>query len=279
MKRIILLVVLVVSSMLLSCAARGPATLHTAAARGDTPQVRAYLQSGSPLEGRDAAGWTPIMHAAGSGNIETVRALIAQGANVNATDPQGNTTIYYALEYAWSVDTAKLLKDNGARLTIADKSGGTPLHYLAKNCPESNPAGPNIIAYLVESDVNPSAVDNAGATAFFLAMENNCMEMVGVLRKRGVMETFKGIGAFQEALRKPSFYAPTAGEYVVSAYRAPLYELAIADCNHMLTGNKTGLLFALGPFGWAASTAMDQVRISKNFDKCMKVMGFECTTK
>jgi hypothetical protein len=273
------LIILLMAYGLMSCTAyNAQYPLHAAASKGNTPQVQAMIKSGSPLEGRDAAGWTPLMHAAWSGNIETVQALLAQGANVNASDPQGNTAIYNAIGYSYSGDIAKLLKDNGAKLNIRNKAGETLLHYLAQACPSSDTPGTNIIGYLLlDSNIDPSAVNNAGATAYSLAMENYCMDMVGELRRRGVMETFKGAGAFNEALRKPSFYTPPAGEYVVTADRKPLYELAVADCNHMLTGYKTVFLFALGPIGWGASVAMDQVRISRNFDKCMKVMGFNCT--
>lgn len=280
MKGIMILAGLVISSMLISCAARGPATLHTAAAGGDTPKVISLIQSGAPLEARDKAGWTPLMHAAFYGNTDAVRELITRGANVHASDQHGNMAIHHAVGYYCSADIVDLLVSHGAKVNTPNKLGDTPLHNVAMYCSQTGGVDTiHLVNLMLDNGADPKVSNQAGKSAYALAMEYYCTDMVGVLREKGIMETFKGAGAFSEALRKPSFYTPSAGEYVVAADRRARYELAVADCNHMLTGYKTGLLFALGPVGWGASAVMDQVRISRNFDKCMKVMGFDCAKK
>ena len=51
------------------------ANIWSAADKGDTAQVKAVLEQGRDVNGRNCLGCTPLLYACGSGHIETVRIL------------------------------------------------------------------------------------------------------------------------------------------------------------------------------------------------------------
>ena len=48
------------------------ANIWSAADKGDTAQVKAVLEQGRDVNGRNCLGCTPLLYACGSGHIETV---------------------------------------------------------------------------------------------------------------------------------------------------------------------------------------------------------------
>jgi hypothetical protein len=148
------------------------------------------------------------------------------------------------------------------------------LHYLASDCCSYDNETAAIMEYLLEKGCDLNAVNKRGKTAYAVAIEYKNMQMVAALRRKGVMEKFQDpAGAMHGALRRPSFYTPPAGFYAVPADRQIYFELAIEDCNHYTVPYKKGWLF--GPIVYGAELAIDKDRGTENFDRCMKIMGFE----
>ncbi|MCC2669467.1 MAG: serine/threonine-protein phosphatase 6 regulatory ankyrin repeat subunit B-like isoform [Armatimonadetes bacterium] len=67
--------------------------LCTAAAAGDVALCEELIRRGNPLEGRDQAGRTALMHAADSARMETVRYLLGKGADPRVRTPDGDTAL------------------------------------------------------------------------------------------------------------------------------------------------------------------------------------------
>jgi hypothetical protein len=68
--------------------------LMSAAIAEDIPTVQRLLSEGSvPVDGKNEAGETALMHAAVGGSIEAVHALLDYGADLNSQDSQGWTAL------------------------------------------------------------------------------------------------------------------------------------------------------------------------------------------
>ncbi|XP_049944405.1 ankyrin repeat domain-containing protein 65-like [Schistocerca serialis cubense] len=70
--------------------------LIIAASQGQTGQVRALLDAGSPVNATDASGDTALHEAVVNGHEETVKCLIDAGAGVNVRDSDGMTPLHWA---------------------------------------------------------------------------------------------------------------------------------------------------------------------------------------
>ncbi|XP_047105193.1 ankyrin repeat-containing protein P1E11.10-like [Schistocerca piceifrons] len=68
--------------------------LIIAASQGQTGQVRAILDAGSPVNATDASGDTALHEAVVNGHEETVKCLIDAGADVNVRDSDGMTPLH-----------------------------------------------------------------------------------------------------------------------------------------------------------------------------------------
>jgi len=262
---------------LMSCTAYNTQyPLHTAASKGNAPQVQAMIKSGAPIEGRDNAGLTPLMTAASYGHLGTVRALVKMGADINIQDSTGMTPLLYAVS-SCQPDIVTLLVDRGARTDVKAEDGWTAIHYAVCGCSESPEKALAIMNILLEKGCDISAVDSKGHTAYWTAMEYMYTDMIALLRRKGVTERFQGgsAGGFDEALRAPSRYTPPAGDYIIPTSRENNYTLAIEDCNHIVVPYRKGLLMATGPIGYGIGLLADQVSVPGKFQGCMEKMGFK----
>jgi ankyrin repeat protein len=200
------------------------------------------------------------------------------GADINAKDSYGMTALLYAIQWC-DLDMVKLLAERGAQTNAVSKDGTTAIADSVINCSDKPEKASVIIDILLEKGCNLDDPGKNGHTPYWHAMEYRYMNMVGMLRKRGVMEKFRydNTSGFDEGLRVPSWYTPPAGTYVIPSDQEERYKLAVEDCNHMVVGYKKGLLFATGPIGYGVGLLVDQVRVPGNFQKCMEVMGFNCS--
>jgi ankyrin repeat protein len=178
--------------------------LHEAAAKGDTKLVKALLDRGLPIEGRDSTGQTALHRAAAldwvEGATATVQALLARGAKVNAVDREGRTPLHMAarglnvavaqillkagadanakddrgrtplhlvqVKHSGSFDLYRLLIDGGAKLTARDLMGRTPLHAVCDTDDEGAAAAAELF---VCRGADPDARDSFGWTASDIA--------------------------------------------------------------------------------------------------------------
>jgi hypothetical protein len=101
-------------------------------------------------------------------------------------------------------------------------------------------------------------------------------ELVALIRTYSIeIEAVESL-SFDEALRVPSRYMPEKGMFAVPEGKERSYDIAVDDCNILVTPSKTGLLIGGGPVLYAVGLAVDQVTVPKKFQKCMARMGFLC---
>jgi hypothetical protein len=222
---------------------------------------------------------TPLLAAASSGYWDTVRMLTDMGANINTQDSVGWTPLLYAVS-SCRLDMVRFLAERGARTDVKLEDGTTALHYTGYCYIQPEDAFA-IINILLEKGCDISSVDNQGHSVLWHAMEYQNMDMVAMLRKKGMMERYKdsSAGDFDEWLRSPSRIIPSAGAYSVPAGQETAYQLAIEDCNHLVISYKKGLLMVTGPVGYGIGLLADQVRAPAQFQACMEKMGFRGTNK
>lgn len=61
------------------------------AQNGDITNLRRCLEMGTPVDGSDEFGWTPLMCAVHAGHANIVKYLLGVGADINISDSQGRT--------------------------------------------------------------------------------------------------------------------------------------------------------------------------------------------
>jgi ankyrin repeat protein len=112
-----------------------PDSLHDAAARGDLDAIRALLDHGADVNGRNSfSGGTPL-HAAIAPKLRpgllkpTVELLLARGANLEVKDNYGRTPLYAAAEDS-TVEAVELLLSRGANVNARNRAQQTPLHAV-----------------------------------------------------------------------------------------------------------------------------------------------------
>ena len=104
--------------------------LLAAATIGDLSLVKAMLEQGAEINGRDTYGASALLLAAGNGFIDIVRALISQGADIDMKNINGRTALMRAAQEG-HVDIVKELIDSGACLNEIDRKGKTALLFAA----------------------------------------------------------------------------------------------------------------------------------------------------
>merc|ERR1711963_512238 len=75
------------------------ANIWSAADKGDTAQVKALLEQGRDVNGRNCLGCTPLLYACGSGHVETVKLLLQQpNIDVNRKNNDRLTSFMLAMQ-------------------------------------------------------------------------------------------------------------------------------------------------------------------------------------
>lgn len=104
--------------------------LLSAAAEGNTEQVRQLLAQGAAVDCRNHCEKTPLIVAAQGGYTETVELLLRHGADVNAYD-DWNTTPYLAACRAGNRDLIRRFLAEGADAYAESVEGDRALYYAA----------------------------------------------------------------------------------------------------------------------------------------------------
>jgi ankyrin repeat protein/L-ascorbate metabolism protein UlaG (beta-lactamase superfamily) len=135
-KRMILLVLVLLLSMLLTTALTGnepeATDIHKAAFQGDLAKVKTFLKKDAKLlddNGFDSK--KPLHWAAHGGHAKVAEFLIARGAVVDSKNVEEETPLHYAAFHG-HLDVVKLLVSKGAAVNAKAKSGATPVHYAAQ---------------------------------------------------------------------------------------------------------------------------------------------------
>ncbi|XP_049946781.1 protein phosphatase 1 regulatory subunit 12A-like [Schistocerca serialis cubense] len=106
--------------------------LIIAASQGQTGQVLALLDAGSPVNATDASGDTALHEAVVNGHEETVKCLIDAGAGVNVRDSDGMTPLHWAACRGGEQHIVRMLLAASACVDVQDDAGETPLHVAAR---------------------------------------------------------------------------------------------------------------------------------------------------
>jgi ankyrin repeat protein len=152
--------------------------LHRAARSGDLKRVEALVAAGTPVNGRDTLGGTPLHDAAWAGEVEIVEYLIGAGADVNARHTERRST---PLDYAVLMnrfEVVEILLAHGALLDPVSK-GNAALHRAAG-------AGATRIAkLLIAQGVDENTRDESGSTPIQEAAARGETAMVEMLIDKG----------------------------------------------------------------------------------------------
>jgi uncharacterized protein len=140
-----------------------PTTLIDAAARGDLPQVRRLLDTGAPIEQRDARGRTPVLAATAGNHVEVARLLISRGADVNAQDNQRDSAFLLAGASGYTGIVRATLAA-GADLKSINRYGGAAL------IPACHHGHVDTVRLLLTTPIDVDHVNNLGWTALLEAV-------------------------------------------------------------------------------------------------------------
>ncbi|RKH25420.1 ankyrin repeat domain-containing protein [Corallococcus sp. CA031C] len=102
--------------------------LLAASREGETDIVTGLVKAGTPVEARDARGFSPLILAAYHGHTQTVKALLAAGADACAGDNRGNTALMGAAFKGYA-DIVKLLAAQPCAVDQTNGLGQTALMF------------------------------------------------------------------------------------------------------------------------------------------------------
>lgn len=132
--------------------------LLAAARAGDTEVVTGLLKAGTPVEARDARGFSPLILAAYHGHTDTVRALLAAGADACAGDNRGNTALMGAAFKGYA-DIVGLLNPQPCSVDQANRFGQTALMFASLF------GRTEVVEQLRKQGASPEARDASGRSA------------------------------------------------------------------------------------------------------------------
>jgi ankyrin repeat protein len=144
---------------------------------GDCDRLQEALNGGMPVNGRDAAGNTPLMEAAVYGNVACMRLLLDRGAQVNTKNEAGATPLIRA---AYDFEKVRLLVESGADVEARSGFGDTALMLAARPW-----NGYQTVELLIGRGAEVNATNNWGATALMAAAASGNEKSVRLLLKNG----------------------------------------------------------------------------------------------
>lgn len=87
----------------------GVTPIHLAALHGQCEALTILLDTGAPVNDRNADGWTPLELACKWGHLEFVKLLVSRGADPNLADTDGLYSLSYAARFGRPDATRYLL--------------------------------------------------------------------------------------------------------------------------------------------------------------------------
>lgn len=138
-------------------------SLQSAAAQGDTAELRQLLANGADLEARDGQGRTALMRATRANHVQAATLLIEAGADVNAKDNIEDSPYLYAGAQGLN-DILLLTLAHGADLQSTNRYGGTAL------IPAAEKGHADTVSILLDAGVAVDHVNRLGWTALLEAI-------------------------------------------------------------------------------------------------------------
>lgn len=171
-----------------------------AAGKGDLRKASELVTQRAKVDGLDANGWTPLMHAIAKNQSQMVGFLLGQGANPNFRDDLGWTPLILAA-YHSRLDLIQFLVANGADVNARTNKGTTALISAA------GAGNMEIVRLLIADGADLQIKDAEGKRALDYAREKQRDAVVAVLTESNqtvhrFMEAFYLILDGDEAIQK-----------------------------------------------------------------------------
>jgi len=161
---------------------RNYSPVHLSAAMGNEEMTTLLLESGFPIDARDANGNTALIWAASEGKNDVVLSLLEQGANPNFQNLQGQTALFLAAAKGL-FEVVECLTENCANPHLSTVTGETALHTATGS---KNVA---VVEFLLQHGAHLNAQDEEGDTPLHWAVREGQPEMMKLLLKFGADAT------------------------------------------------------------------------------------------
>ncbi|XP_049853777.1 poly [ADP-ribose] polymerase tankyrase-1-like isoform X2 [Schistocerca gregaria] len=150
--------------------------LIEAAKQGRVEELRALLEAGADIDGKDIYGRTALHTAAWNRHVEAVRTLLYAGADVSARDNEEYAPLHMAA-LGGSAAVVRLLAEFSADPNARDVWGWTPLHLAARE------GQPEAAQALLDTGADSGAREHTGLTPLDIARSRNQQEVAEVLTR------------------------------------------------------------------------------------------------
>ena len=181
------------------CWGAGPVHPWEFLARSPVESVRGCLQTGIPVDARDAEGATFLARIVSTRGCCTdfenvLAAFVEAGADVNARDSAGRTVLHRAqggigIPSSVVASVTAALLDSGADPNARDSLGSTPLHVAVAAWGEPGPS----VSLLATASADLNARNSAGETPLHVALRGRLLgddaEIVQTLLRLGADPT------------------------------------------------------------------------------------------
>lgn len=185
------------------------ATIHEAAASGDSADVQRHLDAGARVDGVDLQGNSPLMAAAENGHLEVVRLLVANWASVNAQSDVGYTPLNFAAG-GGHLDVVRYLLDHGADVNARGAVGYSPLIFAAEN------GHRDVVEYLVSRGADLGVRGAVGYTPLIFAAAAGHLGVVEYLVEQGADVNAKGDDGYSALMWAVSDGSTDVADYLRS---------------------------------------------------------------
>lgn len=163
MLRIIIVLVLVLSSIACRSGMDHEEALLLAAESGELPTIEHLLETGAKVDTRDDCLFTPLMQAALNGHFQAVERLLLFGAETEAADKSGYTALLLASQNGYQGIVERLL-EAGANVAHEEHSNGWDALILA-----ARHGNIELVELLMMAGADPGHRDHQGLTALHWA--------------------------------------------------------------------------------------------------------------
>jgi len=154
--------------------------LAYAAAGGHLRAASLLLKNGADINKQSRWDKSPLLLVAGSNNIKSADFLLKNGADINAVQNWKATCVHESIWWK-QPDNLKYFLKKGLSPNTVDGNGHSPLHWAVwganPNNEDSKAKVKILIDILLEAGVNRSLKNNAGKTAYDLALEKDLKQI------------------------------------------------------------------------------------------------------
>ena len=154
--------------------------LAYAAAGGHLRSASLLLKNGADINKQSRWDKSPLLLVAGSNNIKSADFLLKNGADINAVQNWKATCVHETIWWKQPKNLKYFLK-KGLSPNTVDGNGHSPLHWAVwganPNNEDSLAKVKTLIDILLEAGVNKSLKNNAGKTAYDLAVEKDLKQI------------------------------------------------------------------------------------------------------